>query len=63
LYRHFIFSLRKKNRKIVLNPELELKMEEILNDIKRIITLDKPPETEESFRLKNLLIMNFLWLK
>jgi CRISPR-associated exonuclease Cas4 len=53
------FPLERKTEKIVLNPELELKMEEILNDIKRIITLDKPPETEESFRLKKSAYYEF----
>jgi CRISPR-associated exonuclease Cas4 len=53
------FPLERKKEKIVLNPELELRMEEILNDIKRIITLDKPPETEESFRLKKSAYYEF----
>jgi len=34
-------------------------MEEILNDIKRIITLDKLPETEEAFRFKKSAYYEF----
>jgi CRISPR-associated exonuclease Cas4 len=53
------FPLERKTEKIILNAELESKMEEILDDIKRVISLDIPPDTEESFKLKKSAYYEF----
>lgn len=47
------FPKERKIEKINLTPEMEKKLLEILNDIKIIVELPKPPNTYLSSRLKN----------
>ncbi len=53
------FPLERKTEKIVLNKELESEIEKILNGIKNIINMDKPPNSDKSFKLKNSAYYEF----
>lgn len=46
------FPTERRIEKVYLTPELEEKMEKILNEIKTIVSLPKPPKTKESQKIK-----------
>lgn len=46
------FHKERKIEKVILTPEKEKRLIEILNDIKRIIQLPKPPKTTQSEKIK-----------